>query len=89
MPYKILELCIDEFILTANFLTGFRIQSPFIDIMLPENNILDISPGITRVISEGYWIFLKPLQRNTSISTFGSCSSGATRIGVDYTIIIE
>ena len=70
-------------------LHNFRALSPFFDVKLPEGNIVGLSPGRRRAISDGYWIFLKPLQSAASLNSFGSCSSGATRIGVDYEITLR
>lgn len=45
-------------------LTGlekYRIQSPLFNFTLPENNILGLSPQTTRAVSDGNWVFLKPL----------------------------
>ena len=66
----------------------YRFQSPFFDVILPEENILDVKPGSTRFISDGYWIFTEPILGDVELSTFGSCSAGITRIGVNYSITI-
>lgn len=45
-------------------LTGlekYRIQSPLFNFTLPENNILGLSPQTTQAVSDGNWVFLKPL----------------------------
>ena len=31
------------------------------DLDFPENNVYDVQPGITRLVCDGYWIFLEPL----------------------------
>jgi hypothetical protein len=68
----------------------YRLMSPIFEIDLPEHNILDTSPGIRRFISDGYWLFFKPLRGPIRISSFGTCSSGVTAIAVNYQIdIIE
>lgn len=69
-------------------LRNFRALSPFFDVELPEGNIVRLSPGGRRAVSDGYWVFLKPLQAGAFLSSFGSCSSGVTKIGVDYEIIL-
>ena len=40
---------------------NYRIQSEIFNFTLPENNILDLPPQTTQAISEGSWVFLKPL----------------------------
>ena len=67
-------------------LPNYRAQSPFFDVELPQDNIVGLSAGLTRAISDGYWLFLKPFNNSTQISTFGSCSSGVTKIAINYTI---
>lgn len=39
----------------------YRIQSDVFNFTLPENNILDLPPQTTQAISDGNWLFLKPL----------------------------
>lgn len=76
----------------VKFQTGFekfRIQSPFFEINVPVNNIFNISAGIKRCISDGYWIFFGPIFENLRLSSFSSCSSGITTIEVDYELLIN
>ena len=40
---------------------NYRIQSSVFNFTLPENNILDLPPQTTQAVSDGNWIFLKPL----------------------------
>jgi hypothetical protein len=72
-----------------NGLEEYRVQSPFFGVTLPEGNILGSPSGLIRAVSDGYWLFFKPLQDDTKISSFGSCSSGVTKIGVNYNLSIE
>lgn len=81
-----MEISINGVALREN-LSNFRALSPFFEVQLPQDNIIGISPGRRRAVSDGYWIFFKPLQSEISLRSFGSCSSGATKIGVDYEII--
>lgn len=67
-------------------LREYRYRSPFFNFRAPENNIFDISPGTGTAMSDGYWVFLGPIEHSTRLSTFGSCTSGATKIGIDYVI---
>ena len=69
-------------------LHNFRVLSPFFDIDLPEDNIVGLEPGKRLAISDGYWVFLKPLQTGGYLNSFGSCSSGATKIGTNYIIAL-
>lgn len=66
-------------------LNNFRVLSPFFEVKLPEDNIIGMPSGVSRAISDGYWIFIKPkVKEELTIGTFGTCSAGVTRIGVSY-----
>ena len=67
-------------------LQGFRVLSPFFEFDLPEDNILGLPPGRRRGISDGYWIFVAIQGNEARLTSSGSCSSGATKIGVNYEI---
>jgi hypothetical protein len=67
-------------------LEKYRVLSPFFDVMLPVSNIVGMSPGVKRAISDGFWLFFEPRESEVYIASFGSCSSGLTRIGVNYHI---
>ena len=71
-----------------NDLHNFRVLSPFFDIELPEDNIVGLSPGKRLAVSDGYWVFLRPLTAGGHLNSFGSCSSGATKIGAHYEITL-
>lgn len=67
----------------------YRAQSPFFESFLPDDNILKLPSGPIRAVSDGYWLFFRPLDVDTKISSFGSCSSGATQIGANYNLLID
>lgn len=68
-----------------NNLDKYRISSPPFDVVLPENSLYGAPPGPTRGISDGYWLFLKPLARGIhEIFAAGSCSSGKTSVTCSY-----
>jgi hypothetical protein len=81
---KDLRININEITLTTDQLREFRVVSPIVDTFLPENNIFDHPSCQTRIVSDRFWIFLKCLNDNMSIKSFGSCSSGITKIRVGY-----
>jgi hypothetical protein len=83
---KDLQININELELTTNQLKEFRVQSPIVDMFLPKKNIFDHPSRQTRIVSDGFWIFLKPISDSIRIESLGSCSSGITKIGVDYNI---
>jgi hypothetical protein len=80
-----------EFILNGANIQGldkYRFRSNFFTAELPKDNIFDLPAGKARLISDGYWVFTEPIITDTTIFTFGSCSSGVTKIGVNYSIKI-
>jgi hypothetical protein len=62
---KIQDTIIPEFAtlngLEVPNLENYCIQSDFFNFTLPENNILDLPPQTTQAVSDGNWVFLKPL----------------------------
>jgi hypothetical protein len=69
-------------------LEKYRTESPFFEFELNEDNILGLPPGHQRAISDGYWLFIERPDSDMRLATFGSCSSGITKIGVNYNISI-
>jgi hypothetical protein len=82
-----LEVIVDS--VKLNGLQRYRVQSPIFDVVLSENNLFGGTPGPTRGVSDGYWLFLKPLHKGKhKIHSFGSCLAGKIKIGVNYDITI-
>ena len=82
-----LEITIDQVSIKEG-LKKYRAESPFFDFELHEDNILGLSAGHKRAISDGYWLFIKQLEFDVRLASFGSCSSGVTKIGVNYNLSI-
>ena len=57
--YSLLEARVDGVKLYD--LYKYRIQIGPFEISLPANNIWNIRPGVTKAVSDGFWVFLKPL----------------------------
>jgi hypothetical protein len=55
----ILEFSIDG--MPLQDIWNYRIQSPFFDVTLPDDNVFGISEGTYRAVADGYWAFLQPL----------------------------
>ena len=70
-------------------LEKYGAQSPFFNVTLPEDNIFGLSPGSRRCVADGYWLFLKPLEQNITLDSYGSCSSGVNKFAVNYVIPIR
>jgi hypothetical protein len=87
---KDLEIAINDLTIKEG-LARYRAQSPVFEAVVPEDNVLGIREGPVRCFSDGFWLFLKPFRNdvnNVKIASFGSCSSGMTRIAVAYEIKI-
>lgn len=69
-------------------LKEYRFQSQPFHVTIPDENILNLTPGTRRVISDGYWIMTHPVTQSIQLKTFGTCTSGLTRVGVNYDIRI-
>lgn len=69
--------------------TDLRVIAGPFEVTLPDANILNLDAGRTRVYSDGYWMLSRPLNSAISLSTYGSCSLGLTKIGVLYNIKVE
>jgi hypothetical protein len=84
---KHLSVIIDESILSN--LANYRVRSPIFSIDLHENNILGVNPCHTYMISDGFWIFLRPLEIGShKVTSLGSCRSGKIRIETTYNLHI-
>ena len=55
----ILEFSIDG--VPLQDIWNYRLQSPFFDVTLPNDNVFGISAGTYRAVADGYWVFLQPL----------------------------
>lgn len=86
-----LELRINDLPIDAD-LRKLRVSTGVFEHILPKDNIFDLPsecPIVRRFVSDGYWIFLKPLVSSMILSSHGACSTGITQIGVTYNIQIE
>lgn len=67
-----------------------RIQSPLFNVTLPADNVLGLPAQTTKMMSEGYWLFLKPLEPGKyDLCSFGSCMAGRIKIGISYHLTIQ
>lgn len=79
---------IDELFLRD--LSAYRTPSPLFDVDLGENNILGVHECTTKMISDGYWIFVKPLGIGShKLISSGSCRSGRIMIGTTYDLHVQ
>ena len=42
-------------------LGNYRVQSQLFDLTLPKDNVYGLAPSTTKAVSDGVWVFLKPL----------------------------
>jgi hypothetical protein len=67
-------------------LRDYRITSRSFEVNMPSDNLLDLEEGTATCLSDGYWLMFEPETKHLELSSFGSCSSGANKIGISYTI---
>jgi hypothetical protein len=82
-----------ETIIDGQEIPIFRVQSdpPMFPLTLPADNLFN-SPlsGTTRATSDGYWVFLKPLDLGEHCLYFaGSCSAGSRNVRASYNLIVR
>ncbi len=65
-------------------LRDYRVMSPFFNVVFPKDNVFNVSPGSHRCVSDGFWVFFRPLKKIAKVSSYGSCSSGITKISANY-----
>ena len=83
-----LEVMVDG--LRIKDLENYRVSSPLFDVVLPKNSLFEGPQGPTRGVSDGYWVFLKPLSKGKHhIKSNGSCRQGTVNIGIQWDIIIQ
>lgn len=71
-------------------LSRYRVRSDPFDFIFPIDNLFAIPPGLTRCVSDGYWLFIRYLPfKENKVSVNGACSLGRTSVHVDYEIILE
>jgi len=77
-------------------LDKYRSTSPLFNVSLPDKNVFGSPPGNTQGISDGFWVFLKPLppgkhELHFSGLTPGNPTTGTVNFGVDvtYHLIIQ
>ncbi len=82
------EASIDGVILED--LNKYRVTSGIFCVVYPEENIYGIKPGQTKAVSDGYWLFLRPMTCGKHyIDTYGSCLAGRVKIEVKYNITVQ
>lgn len=85
-----LMVAIDGVELKELDLKSYRIQSPLFSVTLPEDSIFGVTAGTTQAVSDGYWMFLKPLPPGRHhIHFMGSCITDALRIEAKYEIDVK
>lgn len=68
----------------------YRVHSRCFTVNIPPNNCLGAVSGTTRISSDGYWLFIRPLPPGHHVlRSFGSCMSGKIRIGCTFQLVIK
>lgn len=85
-----LAAAVDGLVFRESDLKKCRIQSPMFTIDLPKDNILNKRAGPTRAVSDGYWVFLKPLSPGLhNINFLGSCATDDLFIEAVYHLDVK
>ena len=77
-----LQVTLDD--IPVENLRNYRVLSPFFNVSFPLDNVFNVSPGNHRCVSDGFWLFFRPLKKIAKLSSYGSCSSGLTEISANY-----
>jgi hypothetical protein len=68
----------------------YRVKSGCFEVDMPPNNCLGTLDGLTKIASDGYWLFVDSLPvGNHLLRSFGSCMSGRVKIACTYQLTIE
>jgi hypothetical protein len=68
----------------------YRVQSPIFEFNFKEDNVAGVKAGLTKVLSDGYWLFLRPLDIGLhNIQIGGTCQAGSTNIDAIYHLTIK
>jgi hypothetical protein len=59
----------------------FRVQSGVFDLRLKKGNVYHFAAGITKSVCDGYWLFIKPLEKGKHII----CFKGETLLDEPFT----
>ncbi|HEY9386506.1 MAG TPA: hypothetical protein VIP70_05670 [Nitrososphaeraceae archaeon] len=51
-------------------LEKYRVESEVFDLTFPEDNTYDVRPGVTRSVCNGFWLFIKPLEKGKHLLYF-------------------
>jgi hypothetical protein len=75
-------------------LENYRVQSSVFDITFPANNVFSVAPGKTKDVSDGFWVFLKPLpvgkhEIDFSASTIDPSGVNNYNTQVKYHLIVK
>src|SRR5262249_10662061 len=75
---------------TIEDISKYRVQSLPFDFNYREDNLFGIPAGSTRCVSDGYWLFTRPLLAGEyRLSVGGACSSGRTSVHVVYNVLVK
>jgi hypothetical protein len=74
----------------GEYISKCRVLTQPFRIDLPEDNLFGIKAGPTTAVSDGYWLFIKPLREGDhEIHVSGACSSGRTSIDVTWHLHVK
>jgi hypothetical protein len=85
------DIVIKKAVVDDMVVPAYRIKSdPIVfDVSIDKTNPKEIPPGVTRMASDGYWVFLKTLTYGKhTISFHGACAGGRRNSTASYEISI-
>jgi len=74
------EIIVDG--LNVGNLDSYRFQSQLFNLTFPENNIAGVAPQTAKAVSDGFWIFLKPLSPGSHEVHFKGLLGDPTTTGI-------
>ena len=67
-------------------LDRYRVVSPLVDVTFPDNNLFGTTPGKSKMIVDGFYVFLQPLSKGNHELHFSSFTPPASPGGSNYVI---
>jgi len=69
--------------------TNFRTKALVTHVILPIDNIFSMDVASTSIVVDGFWIFFRPLVKELTLETYGTCQSGQIQIAVTYHLTVR
>jgi hypothetical protein len=67
-------------------LEKYRVVSPLVEVTFPNNNLFGVAPGHSKMIVDGFYVFLQPLSKGNHELHFSSFTPPASPGGQNYVV---